>query len=297
MRDAAIYAVALFMPMAIAASIWPRWISALRRTAELLIVVVFSKFVIVSILALAASLLANTGGKVEHVLAAGALLMLACFAPFVLLKLVPFAEGAVSSAYSRQSAGGAALQRVQLGGSVAMMRRTAQANWAGGAHSGGAASRKSGGRGGGAAKGRPGGSRSGGLGAGAGEAAGASGGAAGAVALPLAAGTTAARGTKAAAGDLAASGTAQASGEAGGGAKSSSAGAASSGGGSASGSGGESAPRPRAEQSASGGQASSSVRGPTPEPAEAIGGKAPGAETKPPRPSADAPATTREGKS
>jgi hypothetical protein len=61
MRDAAIYAVALFMPLAIAASIWPRWMSALRRTGELVIVVVFSKFVIVSIIALAASLLANTG--------------------------------------------------------------------------------------------------------------------------------------------------------------------------------------------------------------------------------------------
>jgi hypothetical protein len=98
MRDAAIYVVALFAPMAIAASIWPRWSSALRRTAELLVVVVFSKFVIVAIIALAASLLAHNEGKVEQVLAAGALLLLACFSPFVLFKLVPFAEGALSAA-------------------------------------------------------------------------------------------------------------------------------------------------------------------------------------------------------
>ena len=130
MRDAAIYAVALFMPMAIAASIWPRWMSALRRTGELLIVVVFSKFVIVSVIALAASLLAHSGGKVEHVLAAGALLLLACFAPFVLFKLVPFAEGAVSSAYNRQSAGGASVRTVEFASSVQMMRRAALANWA-----------------------------------------------------------------------------------------------------------------------------------------------------------------------
>lgn len=83
MRDAAIYAVALFMPLALAASIWPRWAAALRRTCELVIVLVFSKFVIVAIIALATSLLANAEGKVEHVLAAAALLLLACFAPFV----------------------------------------------------------------------------------------------------------------------------------------------------------------------------------------------------------------------
>lgn len=284
MRDAAIYAVALFMPLAIAASIWPRWTSALRRTAELLIVVVFSKFVIVAIIALAASLLANTGGKVEHVLAAGALLMLACFAPFVLFKLVPFAEGAVSSAYSRQSAGGVTVQSVQLGGSVAMMRRAAHANWAGGLQSGGTAGGEGGGRGGGSTKGRPGGSASGG------EAAGASSGAAGAVALPVTAGAEAVKGTKAAAGKLASSGTTQASGDAGSGAKSSSGDSASS----ASGGGGERAPRPRAEESASGGQApSSSSTSSAPESTEATGGNAPGSDSKPPRPSGDVGAASK----
>jgi hypothetical protein len=292
MRDAAIYAVALFMPMAIAASIWPRWTSALRRTAELLIVVVFSKFVIVAIIALAASLLAKTGGKVEHVLAAGALLMLACFAPFVLFKLVPFAEGAVSSAYGRQSAGGVAVQSVQLGGSVAMMRRAAHANWSGGSQGGGAAGGKGGGGagGGGAAKGRPGGSGGGGGSASAGKAAGASGAAAGAVALPVTAGAEAVKGTKAAAGKLASSGTAQASGDAGSGAKSSSGASASSG----SGGGGGRAPRPRAEESASGGQASSSSSTSSkPQPTEATGGKAPGSGAKPPRPSGDVGAATK----
>jgi hypothetical protein len=289
MRDAAIYTVALFMPMAIAASIWPRWTSALRRTAELLIVVVFSKFVIVAIIALAASLLANTGGKVEHVLAAGALLMLACCAPFALFKLVPFAEGAVSSAYGRQSAGGVAVQSVQLGGSVAMMRRAAHANWSGGSQGGGAAGGQGGGgaAGGGASKGRPGGSGGGG---GSASAGGASGGAAGAVALPVTAGAEAVKGTKAAAGKLASSGTAQASGDAGSGAKSSSGASASS----RSGGGGERAPRPRAEESASSGQASSSSStSSTPEPTEATGGKAPGSGAKPPRPSGDVGAASK----
>ena len=86
MRDAAIYVVALFMPLALAASIWPRWSGALRRTGELLVVVIGSKFVIVSIISLAAGLVAENDGRVEHILAAAALMLLACFAPFVLLQ-------------------------------------------------------------------------------------------------------------------------------------------------------------------------------------------------------------------
>ena len=109
MRDAAIYVVALFMPLALAASIWPRWSGALRRTGELLVVVIGSKFVIVSIIALAAGLVAENDGRVEHILAAAALMLLACFAPFVLLKLVPFAEGAMGAAYGRRSATGGAM--------------------------------------------------------------------------------------------------------------------------------------------------------------------------------------------
>ncbi|HXS33132.1 MAG TPA: hypothetical protein VN758_05080 [Solirubrobacterales bacterium] len=291
MRDAAIYVVALFMPMAIAASIWPRWTSALRRTGELLIVVVFSKFVIVAIIALAASLLAHTGGKVEQVLAAGALLLLACFAPFVLFKLVPFAEGAVSSAYNRQGAGGVAVQAVHTASSVQMMRRSAHANWAGGA--GGSSTGKGGGgsSGGGASKGRPGGSGGGGGGSAGGEAAGASGGAAGAAALPATVGVAGAKASKAGAERLAGTGTAQESASAG-----SSASGTESQSATASSGGDEGAPRPRADQAASGGkQGSSPSASSTPEPTEAAGGKAPGSGAKPPRPSGDVSAASKSG--
>jgi hypothetical protein len=153
MRDAAVYVVALFMPLALAAAIWPRWGSALRRTCELLIVVIFSKFVIVAVIALAASLVSHGDGSVEQVLAAAAMLLIACFAPFVLFKLVPFSEGAISAAYERQSAGGGALRALEAGSSVQMMRRAAMANWAaGGAGGSGGAS---GGLGGGGGKGKP----------------------------------------------------------------------------------------------------------------------------------------------
>jgi type IV secretion system protein TrbL len=296
MRDAAIYAVALFMPMAIAASIWPRWMSALRRTGELLIVVVFSKFVIVSVIALAASLMANSGGDVEHVLAAGALLLLACFAPFVLFKLVPFAEGAVSAAYNRQGAGGAAVRTVEFASSVSMMRRAALANWAAGGAAGGRSGGGSSSSGAGAAssgrhRGGTGGADAGGA---SGEAAGASG-AAGAVALPVKGGAEAARSGEAAAGRLADSGTSQAAGSAqAGGGSSGAAGGAATGGGAGAGSTGGAASSERARRPASDEQAAGVAGGggaggaPSPEPTEAAGGSPPGSGGKPPRPAADA---------
>jgi hypothetical protein len=131
MRDAAIYAVASFMPFAIAAAIRPRWLSALRRAAELIFVAVASKFAIVSIIALAAGLLASSKGQVEPILAAGALLMLAAFSPLVLFRWIGFAEGAVGAALGRQSAAGASLRSVQAAYSTQAMRRAAQANWNG----------------------------------------------------------------------------------------------------------------------------------------------------------------------
>lgn len=130
-RDASVYVVSLFMPMALAASIWPRWSGALRRTGELLVVIISSKFVIVSVVALAAGLLAEKEQGVEHLLAASALMLLACFAPFMLLKLVPFAEGAMASAYGRRSASGASLSGMQLAYEANMITNMARSNWSG----------------------------------------------------------------------------------------------------------------------------------------------------------------------
>ncbi len=128
MRDAAVYVVALFMPFSLAASIWPRWMGALRRSAELLLVVIASKFVIVAIISLAAGLLADPGEGVEPILAASALLLVACFAPLVLLKLVPFAEGAMSAAYSRRSAAGGGVGAMQLASDAAILRGMMRSN-------------------------------------------------------------------------------------------------------------------------------------------------------------------------
>jgi hypothetical protein len=166
MRDAAVYVVALFLPMALAASIWPRWTGALRRTGELLVAVIGSKFVIVSIIALAAGLLADTEGRVEPILAAAALMLLACFAPFVLLKLVPFAEGAMSAAYSRRGSGGGIVSGVQMASDVQILRNMARSNW--GESGGGVTLWDAGEKGGGSGAGPKPGGKGGGPGAGGG---------------------------------------------------------------------------------------------------------------------------------
>ncbi len=171
MRDAAIYVVALFMPLALAASIWPRWSGALRRTGELLVVVIGSKFVIVSIISLAAGLVAENDGRVEHILAAAALMLLACFAPFVLLKLVPFAEGAMGAAYGRRSAAGGAMSGVQIASDVQILRNMAQSNFG----ESGATLWKAGGQGGGSPGPEPSAPRGGGPVGGGGAAGGGSG--------------------------------------------------------------------------------------------------------------------------
>ncbi len=195
-RDAGIYVVALFMPMALAASIWPRWSGALRRTAELLVALIGSKFVIVVIVSLAAGLLGHGDGRFEQVIAAAALLLLACFAPIVLLRMVPFAEGAMASAYARRSGAGMAVSGAQLAGTAQMMRTSAHRNWGGG--QGGGSGTAGGSSGSGASSGG-----SGAGGSGAGSAASGVGGAAGAAAAPLSAAESTAKAGKAGAQRLA----------------------------------------------------------------------------------------------
>lgn len=275
MRDAAIYVVALFMPLALAASIWPRWSSALTRTCELLVVIIFSKFVIVAIISLAASLLARNEGAVEHVLAAGAMLLLACFAPFVLFKLVPFAEGAVNSAFSRQSAIGGAVRSVEFANSMMMVHQLSRRNWD--AASGGGGTGSQGGGTGGKGSRPGGGGPEGGGGAAAGGA------------VPVVVADEAARSAKGAGERLGDTGVSQ---------EAESPGGSPAGGERGAGPGGESTPRPGGEGARSGGERGeragsagdggnqSSPRPAAPEPREAGGGPAPGG-ARPPRPSAE----------
>ena len=90
-RSAAIYAAVLFLPLALASLVWPAVSHWCRRLVETLAALVLSKFVVVAVLSLAVGAVSR-GRGFSTVLAGGALLLLAAFTPFTLLRLVPLVE-------------------------------------------------------------------------------------------------------------------------------------------------------------------------------------------------------------
>jgi len=95
-RSAAIYAAVLFLPLALVSLVWPPVSHWSRRLVETLAALVLSKFVVVAVLSLAVGAV-SSGHGFSTVLAGGALLLLAAFTPFTLLRLVPLVEaGAVT---------------------------------------------------------------------------------------------------------------------------------------------------------------------------------------------------------
>jgi len=106
LRSAAIYISVLFLPLALAAMIWPAGWRWCRRLIEFLIAIIFAKVFIVAIVNLAAAGLARGGfgDKFTGVLAGGALLLMAAFTPIALLKLIPLAEAAVVTAGHQRAA-------------------------------------------------------------------------------------------------------------------------------------------------------------------------------------------------
>jgi hypothetical protein len=131
-RSAAIYVAVLFLPFTFVAMIWPTTARWCRRLLELLFAIVFSKFVIVAILALAAAGLGQSRSDeaFQGVLAGAALLVLAAFSPFALLRLIPMVE---SAAHHSSRASGAGSQTLGPSmGPAAVMRRVADGNWGGG---------------------------------------------------------------------------------------------------------------------------------------------------------------------
>jgi hypothetical protein len=108
-RDAAIYVCVFFLPLTFVAMIWPATSRWARRLVELLIAIVLAKFVIVAILSLASAALTNTslvhggGDTFERMIAGAALLVLAAWSPFALLRLIPMMEVAASTVVSQRS--------------------------------------------------------------------------------------------------------------------------------------------------------------------------------------------------
>ncbi len=119
-RAAAVYVAVLFLPLALATLVWPAVSHWCRRLVETLAALILSKFVIVATLSLAAGAVSSgTAGTGTHgagfsaVLAGGALLVMATFVPFAILRLIPAVEaGAVSHLDGMRSRGTSALTRL-----------------------------------------------------------------------------------------------------------------------------------------------------------------------------------------
>ena len=85
---------------------WPAISHWCRRLVETVVALVLSKFVIVAVLSLAVGALGAGDGSVSAGSAGGALLLLAAFAPFTLLRLVPMVEVGAPPTSSRGPATG-----------------------------------------------------------------------------------------------------------------------------------------------------------------------------------------------
>jgi hypothetical protein len=100
LREAAIYVAVSFLPIALAALVWPRTATWGRRLAEWLSAIILAKFTIAASFAIAGSMIAHGrpgGGGLTALLGGCAVLLIAAFSPVVLLRLVPFAEHAAGS--------------------------------------------------------------------------------------------------------------------------------------------------------------------------------------------------------
>ncbi len=102
-RSAAVSVAVLFLPLVMAAFVWPAVSHWCRRLADTLAALILSKLVIVGALGLATAALGNgLGGQLDKggfgaLVTGAALLVVASAAPFILLRLIPAVEaGAVA---------------------------------------------------------------------------------------------------------------------------------------------------------------------------------------------------------
>jgi hypothetical protein len=108
-RAAAVSVAVLFLPLALAAMVWPAIAHWCRRLADTLVALILSKLVIAAVLALAVGALAGGlgaetgptgaggGGGFAAVVTGIALLLIATLSPFTLLRLIPAVEAGAAS--------------------------------------------------------------------------------------------------------------------------------------------------------------------------------------------------------
>lgn len=91
LRAAAVYVGVFFAPLALVGFVWPSTAAIARRAVEVVAALVLSKFVIVATLTLGAAAL-RAQAPADVMVAGGAILLLAAFAPFAILRLAPIVE-------------------------------------------------------------------------------------------------------------------------------------------------------------------------------------------------------------
>ena len=130
-RAAAVYIVVLMLPLAFAALVWPARRIWAVRLVELLTSLILSKFVIVAVLSLAGAAFASGTSRIGDLLVAMSLILLSTFAPWALLRILPFTELGAGAAtalrnelpqagYRAMSIAGSAAAGVEGAGEIAM---------------------------------------------------------------------------------------------------------------------------------------------------------------------------------
>lgn len=121
LRAAAITTLTAALPLVLAAALWPPGIAWARRVGEALGGLIVAKALVVLVLVVGLQALASSTGA-AGLLTGAAMLLLAAFAPYAVLRLVPVAEAAALSHLEglRQRASAAAVQVPRRAASLAL---------------------------------------------------------------------------------------------------------------------------------------------------------------------------------
>jgi hypothetical protein len=124
LREAAVYLAVAFLPLTLAAAVWPRTAHWSQRLASWLGALILAKLTIATAFSLAGAMVGNArpgGGGLSALLAGCAVLVLAAASPWVLLRLIPFtADG--SGGLHRGQVGGAIRQAPGVGAGLLLAR-------------------------------------------------------------------------------------------------------------------------------------------------------------------------------
>ena len=110
LREAAVYVAVAFLPLALAGLTWHNTAHWARRLAEWLVAIILAKLAIAVAFGVAGSMLGEArggSGGLSTVMAGCAVLLVAAASPWVLLRLIPFAEQAAGSLHRSHLRGAA----------------------------------------------------------------------------------------------------------------------------------------------------------------------------------------------